>query len=965
MSEYLKKLGYDDLDFSEEEDDNEEYYNSNQQEEEEEVNDETLNIIELVLDSKKKIEEVEKKKREEKYEMKLKKKKDQENDILFTLEALQSLQKEEEIKNNNKKKKLAGQVLQNVHYKLNVLQCTKMFFESIRPTYYTQYVGNPKYEEEVRYILNFAYKISEHTGERYTNYQEMIEKNIAASRLFKTESKMKGSLEETIKNCFNRHDFCSTLNNGHLFIYGGRIGNSLQDDLIHYNLMNNHIIVYKNLHYLSHNSYTARNTIYIPPIVNSNMVLAGETLFIFGGNTFGVNKRMIDALTEPMRNWSYYNRRNCEYRFNEMIVFAIANVFNPNKITNGMIRGPPPSSTNYEEQTHPAPLPGSAFVPMRSHFSIAYDVDGGWPVKVYLFGGKNTNGLNDFYKYTFSANNPEFDVTAIEKPKQKGVVHWPSPRFDHSSCMISNLIFIFGGYNGKTALNDLYMFDVNTEKWTEIMTESIPPPPLFKHQSFACNNQSFYVFGGRMNDTDKAMTSNTLYRFDIVDKKWNIMEIISDEMNTTSIMNLSNDENSKVIEKDYSIYNPPVSGHTCYVYQNRMIRIGGIGVNDSSVQPFVQLWNLPEPGKTIPLCSYLQQKKKDGFLCDVVFRVKDSNSDDCDDSSFSFITAHKAIIKVRCPTLHEKIVSSEQTMEKHLLSIEDDNNSSPYVTLVDITECDTNIFEAYLDYLYIAEININEKQNVKTFLDLVKNWSLEKHYPLVQKICLISEQMDLSVTKEILRQLHKDLCSLINDHTYSDLILVLDPPQQKAEEEEEIPLFEDDDNLYKEDNEMNLVEEQQQHNGIAVHKLIMARSPFFSRMFVTSGMSESKEKVVHLTDYSKEVMLEVLTFLYTDTLRLTPKNCIGILIYCLLFDLTEISNCCRRLICTLLDVTNVWSIMDIALLYNDKILESECESFILKRYELLSTSFGFSNLPDTTRIKIKQQYEKRNKHQKL
>ncbi|KAL9658379.1 hypothetical protein ABK040_015699 [Willaertia magna] len=1004
MSYYLNKIGYIDENVDDNYDDEEEYYNSEEedeeyynqeqdQQEEEELNNNHeeeqeeeevtsgIDLLQLAITSKKKKEEEEKKKKE--FKLITNKSKEEPLILIDNETDLPLTNQENEEENDNLNEKY---ILEHVDFKLNVLQCSKMFFEKMKSTHIYQYNYNQKYESEMQYLLKHKNEVRKQTGLQYRDDQELIDKNISAQRYTRTETKVKSTnnVNDILRHCFNRSDFCSTLNGNHLFIYGGRSGKQLQDDLVYFNLNNNQINIFKNLHYVSHNGQNAGNSVIIPPIVNSAMVLVGDSLFLFGGDC-RLPIATIDNLTRPVlpNFYSYYSRPAEAYTGSEMVIFAITNVFNPDKMSYGIDCGIQGNiyGENYRRYSHPVRAVGSAIVPARSHFSIVDDSfnrsNASTDLNVYLFGGKANSTLDDFYRYTFTKNGRTFNVTKFEKPTKKEIANddtltWPTPRYDHSTCLVSNLLFIFGGYNNTTALNDLYMFDINTTRWTEIITESIPPPPLFKHQSFACNTQNFFVYGGRMNVKDQLVATNGLYRFDIVDKKWHIIEVISDEMNTASITTTVNTNNNasnsspNIAEKDYSIYNPPLCGHTCYVYQNKMIRIGGVEVNDLSVDPFVQLWNLSEPGKAIPLCSYLKQKKEEGFLCDVVFRLKDKHND------FSYITAHKAIIKVRCPTLHEKILASTDTMEKHLLSIVDDNSDCNTVTLVDITECDATIFDIYLNFLYIAEINVNEKENVKSFLELVKLWSLEKHFPLIKKICLTNEQMDLSVTREILKQLHRDLCSLINDNTYSDLILVLDPPQannnteesvQEQElllegDEEFIPPMVDDENLLIEE------EEKQIENGIAVHKLIMARSPFFSRMFVTSGMSESIEKVVHLTDYSKEVMLEVLTFLYTDTLRLTARNCIGILIYCLMFDLTEISNCCRRMICSLLDETNVWSIIDIALLYNDKILESECESYILKRYDQLHTCFGFSNLPDTLRIKIKQQYEKRNKHRK-
>lgn len=320
------------------------------------------------------------------------------------------------------------------------------------------------------------------------------------------------------------------------------------------------------------------------------------------------------------------------------------------------------------------------------------------------------------------------------------------------------------------------------------------------------------------------------------------------------------------------------------------------------------------------------------------------------------------------------------------------NENCEEITIVDITACTTHIFEQYLHFLYTGSMHLDNLDDVKSFIAYVQQISETHHYPFISRICSLDERKDLGMTKQILAQLHKDFSSLINDHTYSDLVVVLDgdyqqggasmqqqahiPPGDEIFEEEPFEIPETSFDIAEHAVDENGVGTEllsplpkpsssnlnTTSNGIAVHRLIMARSPFFSRMFVTSGMLEAKEKVVHLSDYSTEVMLQVLNYLYTDTIVLTPRNCLGILVYCIMLDLVDMASCCRRMVVSLLDNSIVWSVFEIATLYNDKSLESECEHYILARYEDLCTSSGFLQLPEMTRIKIKQAFEKRKRN---
>ncbi len=38
----------------------------------------------------------------------------------------------------------------------------------------------------------------------------------------------------------------------------------------------------------------------------------------------------------------------------------------------------------------------------------------------------------------------------------------PSPRAEHATCIVSQSLYLFGGYNGSSCLNDLWILDLGT-----------------------------------------------------------------------------------------------------------------------------------------------------------------------------------------------------------------------------------------------------------------------------------------------------------------------------------------------------------------------------------------------------------------------------------------------------------------------------------------------------------------------
>ena len=77
----------------------------------------------------------------------------------------------------------------------------------------------------------------------------------------------------------------------------------------------------------------------------------------------------------------------------------------------------------------------------------------------------------------------------------------PPPRVAHAQAMVGNMLYIFGGRQGITMgekpLNDLWMFDVETQAWTDLtatMTGVVPEKRSF-HKMLAIGTK-LYVFGG-------------------------------------------------------------------------------------------------------------------------------------------------------------------------------------------------------------------------------------------------------------------------------------------------------------------------------------------------------------------------------------------------------------------------------------------------------------------------------------
>lgn len=71
-------------------------------------------------------------------------------------------------------------------------------------------------------------------------------------------------------------------------------------------------------------------------------------------------------------------------------------------------------------------------------------------------------------------------------------------------------MYIFGGSNGKSPLNDTFCFNFPTRTWTRVMVSGEIPSPREGHSAVALNDRYILVFGGWNGKT----IFNNFYLFD-------------------------------------------------------------------------------------------------------------------------------------------------------------------------------------------------------------------------------------------------------------------------------------------------------------------------------------------------------------------------------------------------------------------------------------------------------------------
>lgn len=95
-------------------------------------------------------------------------------------------------------------------------------------------------------------------------------------------------------------------------------------------------------------------------------------------------------------------------------------------------------------------------------------------------------------------------------------------RSKHTVVAYKDAIYVFGGDNGKSMLNDLLRFDIKEKSWGRAFSTGTPPAPRY-HHSAVIHQNSMFVFGGYTGDihSNSNLTNrNDLYEYKFQSGQW-------------------------------------------------------------------------------------------------------------------------------------------------------------------------------------------------------------------------------------------------------------------------------------------------------------------------------------------------------------------------------------------------------------------------------------------------------------
>lgn len=704
---------------------------------------------------------------------------------------------------------------------------------------------------------------------------------------------------QEIQHCFKRFNFASTSYNDKIWVHGGNNGKAVLSDFWSFETKTGKLTIFRNVHHNRH------EFIDIPPLEGHQMVYVTRN---------GIDSLLI--IGHDCRSFRYNAFRK------DLQFFLISNVNNIDNIHYG--KSYTNSGIDFTMYCHPI---SDHTIPSKIHFTATVmGVENGVKYELLIFGGLNWSNnvaTNDLYLIGFNLEEmvwvnglyaPSVSVRNLlpNQSSSAGILSQPAARYGHSAIAINGNLYIFGGKSNSAFYNDLWFFDIQQKLWLEIdITGSIPPGIAF-FGLFSYSPQTLLIYGG----SSAKSTSNSIYSYDTGTKEWSIVKVKGHGS--------GKDSRPEKLQKACYGLQTAVSG-------TQMYRIGGKFADDVLFTVDV-LSNIQDPGHRYYLCDYLRKLKQSGIFADVIFRVSEKlDSEKCareleeSDVIHEFV-AHRAVILARCKYLSNLINESTNIVQPEGIT---ENYTTRERIVVDISDCNASVFEAYLHFLYTGELELVGQKNLESLVGICRKWCPDTHFPIISELCYPTGRLQLTTIEKVVVQFEQDFEKLIdNADSFPDITLKLG--------------------------------NEKDANFVYAHKAILCRSEFFRSMFC-SGMQESFSEIIEVPNYEINVMFEILRYCYTDKIHLTLENVVGCLIVSRMFNLPDITNSARNLVEQCLNISNVCPILEVADTYNDNGLKRMCLIFMRDNYDDLISSKSFQNLEIETRSKVIDMVNKKKK----
>lgn len=147
----------------------------------------------------------------------------------------------------------------------------------------------------------------------------------------------------------------------------------------------------------------------------------------------------------------------------------------------------------------------------------------------------------------------------------------PSQRSLHASALSNGCLYVFGGYDGQSRINDFHSFDFGEKRWSSVLPSDAsgpPPSPRDRHVALVWRHD-FYVFGG----FDGTARVNDFFRFDFSNMTWS--RVISVPNNNSIAGHINTTDNPTTVQQQQHPPPSPRHSHAAVVHGDCMYVFGG------------------------------------------------------------------------------------------------------------------------------------------------------------------------------------------------------------------------------------------------------------------------------------------------------------------------------------------------------------------------------------------------------
>ncbi|KAF0975002.1 hypothetical protein FDP41_005755 [Naegleria fowleri] len=550
----------------------------------------------------------------------------------------------------------------------------------------------------------------------------------------------------------------------------------------------------------------------------------------------------------------------------------------------------------------------------------------------WIFGGRDVNSnmvtnqliLCEFEKERYNYYNRQHysDDNVGYHMTRKVIVakNMPLPRENHAQCTVDRNLYIFGGnYTTKDhLLNDLHVFNPTINKWTEIDLTYVPPP-MREHSLSSCDNRYIYLAGGILENN---VVSDVLYR---LEPKTNNFFVINPGGPSTHVLL----GNGSVTPKDLQ---KPRASHLAVSDCSHVYIFGGL--SDISKRTYcnygVVLKEVLDVGVENSSYHYLlneftKQRNEDLVGYDVILRVADRTSRESE-----YLYCHKCLL------------SSRSTYFKELFK-----NSSPEIVdekeLYEIKDYHLDSLSIYVRFLYCGDIVIPEEltNQLEILQDLLTISKPDcERQGIITDICS-QKRLFLDSSTAVLNQLKSDFEGLYTQIEQTIDTFIPEPCDENNYADVTIQILDP--------NTDELIHQ------LRAHKLFLCKSGYIHTVF-QSNMEESATGIIKFSEISLKGLLCVLRYLYTNDILIPLENSVEVFIASLLFQLNELANYARTIVCQHITIENVIDITFLVDVYNDLALKNNCIRCLVQNYEILSKQDAFETLPADIKGEVKTRY---------